>query len=59
MKASVLSFQAAVIFVVVGMIWGLVMAISVDHATRQRLAIEAIMAATGCCEVARGGTPET
>ena len=26
MKASVLSFQAAVIIVVVGMIWGLVMA---------------------------------
>jgi len=33
MRASVLSFQAAVIFVVAGMIWGLVMAISVDHTT--------------------------
>jgi peptidoglycan/LPS O-acetylase OafA/YrhL len=31
MKASVLSFQAAVAFVVAGMIWGLVMAISEDH----------------------------
>lgn len=31
MKASVLSFQAAVAFVVAGMIWGLVMAISDDH----------------------------
>jgi hypothetical protein len=33
MKASVLSFQAAVIFVIAGMIWGLAMAISVDHTT--------------------------
>jgi hypothetical protein len=33
MKASVLSFQAAVIFVIAGMIWGIVMAISVDHTT--------------------------
>ena len=32
MRASVLSFQA-VIFVVAGMIWGLVMAISADHIT--------------------------
>jgi hypothetical protein len=31
MKASVLSFRAAVVFVVAGMIWGLVMAISDDH----------------------------
>ena len=31
MKASSLSFQAAVIFVVAGMIWGLIMAISGDH----------------------------
>lgn len=31
MKASVLSFQAAVAFVVAGMVWGLVMAISEDH----------------------------
>ena len=31
MKASALSFQAAVLFVVVGMIWGIVMAISEDH----------------------------
>jgi hypothetical protein len=31
MKASSLSFQAAVLFVIVGMIWGLVMAISGDH----------------------------
>lgn len=33
MKASVLSFRAAVTFVVAGMIWGLVMGISGDHAT--------------------------
>jgi len=33
LKASVLSFQAAVVFVIAGMIWGLVMAISVDHTT--------------------------
>jgi hypothetical protein len=31
MKASSLSFQAAVLLVVVGMIWGIVMAISQDH----------------------------
>src|SRR5690242_7057989 len=31
MKASQLSFRAAVLFVLVGMIWGLVMAISNDH----------------------------
>ena len=31
MKASALSFQAAVIFVIAGMIWGIIMAISVDH----------------------------
>jgi hypothetical protein len=31
MRASSLSFQAAVLFVVVGMIWGIVMAISQDH----------------------------
>jgi hypothetical protein len=31
MKASALSFQAAVVFVVVGMIWGIIMAISQDH----------------------------
>jgi hypothetical protein len=31
MKASSLSFQAAVLFVVAGMIWGIVMAISDDH----------------------------
>jgi len=30
MKASVLSFRAAVTFLVAGMIWGLVMAISQD-----------------------------
>jgi hypothetical protein len=33
MKASVLSFQAAVIFVIAGMIWASPWAISVDHAT--------------------------
>ena len=33
MKASVLSFQAAVIFVLAGMIWGIIMAISMDHST--------------------------
>jgi len=32
MKASQLSFRAAVLFVLAGMIWGLVMAISNDHA---------------------------
>jgi putative Mn2+ efflux pump MntP len=31
MKASYLSFQAAVLLVIVGMIWGIVMAISQDH----------------------------
>jgi hypothetical protein len=33
MKASVLSFRAAVIMVVAGMIWGIVMGISGDHST--------------------------
>lgn len=32
MKASSISFQAAVLFVLAGMIWGLQMAISNDHA---------------------------
>ena len=31
MKASTLSFPAAVLFVIAGMVWGLVMAISQDH----------------------------
>jgi len=31
MKASTLSFQAAVIFVIAGMIWGIIMAISENH----------------------------
>lgn len=31
MKASSLSFQAAVLFVLVGMVWGIQMAISGDH----------------------------
>lgn len=31
MKASRLSFQAAVIFIIAGMIWGIVMGISEDH----------------------------
>ena len=31
MKASSLSFQAAVVFVIAGMIWGIIMAISEDH----------------------------
>jgi hypothetical protein len=31
MKASALSFQAAVLFVIAGMIWGITMAISDDH----------------------------
>ncbi len=31
MKASSLCFRAAVVFVVAGMIWGLIMAISEDH----------------------------
>ena len=33
MKASTLSFRAAVLFVIAGMIWGLYMAISENHAT--------------------------
>jgi hypothetical protein len=33
MKASSLSFRAAVIFVAAGMIWGIVMGISEDHST--------------------------
>jgi hypothetical protein len=31
MKASALSFQAAVVFVICGMVWGIIMAISQDH----------------------------
>jgi peptidoglycan/LPS O-acetylase OafA/YrhL len=30
-KASSLSFKAAVLFVIVGMVWGIVMAVSEDH----------------------------
>lgn len=33
MEASILSFRAAVVFVVAGMIWGIVMGISQDHST--------------------------
>ena len=33
MKASSLSFRAAVIFVAAGMIWGIVMGITEDHST--------------------------
>jgi hypothetical protein len=33
MKASALGFQAAVVFVVAGMIWGLTMAISENHSS--------------------------
>jgi putative Mn2+ efflux pump MntP len=33
MKASILSFRAAVLIVIVGMMWGIVMAISQDHST--------------------------
>lgn len=33
MKASALSFRAAVLMVVLGMIWGMAMAISRDHST--------------------------
>ena len=33
MKASTLCFRAAVLFVIAGMIWGLYMAISGNHAT--------------------------
>src|SRR5437764_922833 len=33
MKASILSFRTAVLIVIVGMIWGIVMAISQDHST--------------------------
>ncbi|MBS0221642.1 MAG: hypothetical protein JSR91_12965 [Proteobacteria bacterium] len=31
MKASSVSFQAAILFVIAGMIWGFIMAISEDH----------------------------
>jgi hypothetical protein len=31
MRASTLSFQAAVVFLIAGMIWGIIMAISEDH----------------------------
>jgi hypothetical protein len=31
MRASALSFRAAVVFVIAGMIWGIIMAISEDH----------------------------
>ena len=33
MRASSLSFQAAVVLVLAGMIWGIIMAISQDHST--------------------------
>jgi hypothetical protein len=33
MKASVLSFRAAVVLVIAGMLWGIVMGISEDHST--------------------------
>src|ERR1700730_4555329 len=33
MKASILSFRAAVLVVIAGMIWGIVMGISQDHST--------------------------
>jgi len=33
MKASVLSFRAAVLMVIAGMIWGIAMGISQDHST--------------------------
>jgi hypothetical protein len=33
MKASVLSFRAAVLLVIAGMLWGIVMGISEDHST--------------------------
>ena len=33
MKASILSFRAAVLMVIAGMIWGIVMGISQDHST--------------------------
>jgi putative Mn2+ efflux pump MntP len=33
MKASSLSFQAAVLLVLVGMVWGIVMAVSQDHSS--------------------------
>jgi hypothetical protein len=33
MKASVLSFRAAVLLVIAGMIWGILMGISQDHST--------------------------
>jgi len=33
MQASVISFRAAVVFVLAGMVWGIVMGISEDHST--------------------------
>jgi peptidoglycan/LPS O-acetylase OafA/YrhL len=33
MKASSVSFQAAILFVIAGMIWGMAMAMSQDHST--------------------------
>ncbi len=33
MKASILSFRAAVLMVIVGMVWGIVMGIGQDHST--------------------------
>ena len=33
MKASILSFRAAVLMVIAGMVWGIVMGISQDHST--------------------------
>jgi hypothetical protein len=33
MKASILSFRAAVLLVIAGMLWGIVMGISEDHST--------------------------
>jgi len=33
MKASIFSFRAAVLLVIVGMIWGIGMGISEDHST--------------------------
>ena len=33
MKASILSFRAAVVLVIAGMLWGIAMAVSQDHST--------------------------
>jgi hypothetical protein len=40
MKAASLSFQAAVLMALLGMVWGLVMAVSGDHSTMPALGLD-------------------